>query len=74
MEIAESKGDLRSVKLGFGFGEASLLRKVFEELAALDELHDEVYSVGLLEDVIHSDHEGVVHLLENEVLHLKALY
>lgn len=65
MEIAKSKGDLGGVKLGFRFSEASLLGKVFEELATLNELHDEVNSVLFLEDVIHSNHEWMVHLLED---------
>ena len=46
---------------------------MLEELTTLDELHDEVDSVGLLEDVVHSDDERVVHLVEDQLLNLEGL-
>ena len=71
MEITECKSDLSCVKLGFCLREALLLRKMLEELATLNELHDEVYAVRLLENVVHSDDKRVINLVEDELLDLK---
>lgn len=46
---------------------------MLEELTALDELHNEVDSVGLLENIVHSEDEGVVNLVEDELFNLKRL-
>ena len=62
MKVSEGQGDLRGIKLSFRFREAPLFREVLEKFASLYELHDEVDAVRLLEDVVHSDNERVVHL------------
>jgi len=36
-----------------------------EELSSLNKLHDEIDSVSLLEYVVHTYEEGVVHLLQD---------
>lgn len=47
---------------------------MFEEFATLNELHDEVYAVRLLKNVVHSDDKGVINLVEDEFLDLKWFY
>lgn len=71
VEVAKGKSNLCCVKLSLVFGEALLLRKVFEELSALDKVHYKVDPVGFLEDVVHADDEGMVHLQQYKLLHLK---
>lgn len=73
MEVAKCKGDLGRVKLSLFLGEALLLRKMFEELSALNEVHDKVDAVGLLEDVVHADDKGVVDLKQDQLLHLERV-
>ena len=46
---------------------------MLEELATLDELHDEVDAVGFLEDVVHANDEGMVNLVKDELLDLERL-
>ena len=46
---------------------------MLEKLAALDELHDEVDSVRLLEDIVHPNDERMVHLIQDELLNLQRL-
>ena len=47
---------------------------MLEELATLDELHDEVDAVGFLEHVVHSDDERMINLMQNQFFNLKRLY
>ena len=72
MEVSESQGDLRGIELRLGLREALLLGQVLEELAALDEFHDEVDAVRLLKDVVHADDERMVHLVKDEFLDLEG--
>ena len=44
---------------------------MLEELTALDELHNEIDTVGFLENIVHSEDEGVVDLVEDELFNLK---
>ena len=44
---------------------------MLKEFAALNELHDEVDSVSLLEDVVHSDYERVINLVKDELFDLE---
>lgn len=46
---------------------------MLEQLATLDELHDEVDAVGFLENVVHANDEWVVHLMEDQLLDLEGL-
>lgn len=41
---------------------------MLKQLSTLDKLHDEVDAISLLEDVIHTDNERVVDLIQNELL------
>ena len=47
---------------------------MFEQLASLNELHDEVDAVRLLEHVVHADNEGMVHLVQDELFDLQRLH
>ena len=71
MKVTECKSNLRGIKLRLGLRKALLLRQVLEELSALNKLHDEVNTVGLLEDIVHAYDERVVHLVKDELLDLK---
>ena len=62
------------VKLRLLFRKALLLREVLEELAALNELHDEVDSVSFLEDVVHPNDEGMINLVKDQFFDLERLY
>ena len=73
VQVAEGKGDLCSVKLCLFLREALLFRQVFEQFATLHELHDKVDAVGLLKDVVHTDDERMVHLVQNQLLNLERL-
>jgi len=42
-------------------------------LSLLDEFHDEVDAIGLLEDELHGYYEGVVHLEQDDFLHFQIL-
>ena len=46
---------------------------MLEKLTTLDELHDEVDAVCLLEDVVHANDEWMVHLVQYELLNLQRL-
>ena len=43
---------------------------MFKELSSLNELHDEVDAISLLENVVHPDDKRVVHLMKDELLNL----
>ena len=73
MEVTKSQSDLSGIKLGLGLREALLFGKVLKELTTLDELHDEIDAVRLLEDVVHADDERMVHLVKDEFLDLEGL-
>lgn len=73
MQVAKSERNLSRVKLSLLLAKALLLRQVLEELATLNELHDEVDAVGLLEDVVHADNERMVHLVQDELFDLQRL-
>jgi len=47
---------------------------MLKELSALNELHDKVDPVGLLENIVHSNYKRMVHLIEDEFLDLERLY
>lgn len=73
MEIAESEGNLGRIKLSFLLTESLLLGQVLEKLTSLDELHDEVDAMGLLEYVVHANDERMVHLIKDQFLDLERL-
>lgn len=73
MEVAEGEGDLGRVELGLVLAEAFLVGEVLEEFSALNEVHYEVDSVALLEDVVEPNDEGMVHLDQNKFLQLQRL-
>jgi len=47
---------------------------VLKELSTLDEVHDEVDPVRLLEDVVHANYERVIYLIQNELFNLERLH
>lgn len=73
VEVTDCEGDLCGVELCLFLRKTLLLRQVLEELASLHKLHDEVDAIGLLEDVVHSNDEGVIDLVEDHLLDLQRL-
>ena len=73
MEVAECQSDLSGVELDTLLAESPLLGEVLEELAALDELHNEVDAGFRGEHLLHGDDEGMLHLQKNEFLNLETL-
>ena len=74
MEVCQGEGDLGCKELGLVLGEHAHLDQVAEELATLDELHQEVDAVLVLEDVLHVDQEWVVDLPQDVLLQLNVLH
>lgn len=74
MQVPKRQGDLCRVEFRLILGKALLLRKVLEELATLDKVHDEINSIGLLEHVVHSDDEWMVDLKQDQFLDFKRVY
>ena len=74
VEIPEGECYLCRVKFCLFFRKALLLGEVLKELAALNELHDEVDSVSFLEDVVHPDNERVIDLVKDQLFDLERLY
>ena len=68
MEVTKGQGDLCRVEFCLGLRKPLDLREICEQLATLDVIHDEVDAQGFLEHIIHSYHEGVIHLLEDFAL------
>ena len=55
MQVCQSEGDLRCEKFGLVLWEHANVDQMAEELATLDELHQEVDPELILEDVLHVD-------------------
>ena len=47
---------------------------MFEQFTSLNEVHDEVNTVGLLKYVVHSYDERVVDLEQNQLFNCQTLY
>ena len=71
MQVSERQSDLSRIKLCFRFRKALALRQVLEQLSTLNELHDEVDTISFLEHVVHADNEGMIHLVQDELLDLQ---
>ena len=72
--MGECERDLRGEELGLVLGEHTHLDQVAEELAALDELHEEVDAELVLEHILHVHEERVVNLAQNILLQLDVLH
>jgi hypothetical protein len=46
---------------------------VLKEFSSLNEVHNEVDAVALLENIVEADYEGMVHLQQNQPLKLERL-
>lgn len=68
VQVVEGEGDLGSVELGDGVGEALGLAQQTEQLAALDKVHDHVQVLAVLEGAPQGDEEGVLDLLQHATL------
>jgi hypothetical protein len=68
MEMTDSQGDGKRVELGTLLRELPSLPEMSEELTTTDETHDEVELGVSLENVLHTDEERVVRLLEDLLL------
>jgi hypothetical protein len=73
MQMPKGDGDLDNHEARLFLREALDLVKVAEELAALDEVHEEVDSVLVLEHVVHAHDEGVLDRVEDIFLELDVL-
>lgn len=71
VEVAQSQRNLGGIKLSLVLGEALHLRKVLEELPSLNKVHHKVNPERLLEDVVHTNDERVVHLQQDQLLNQK---
>lgn len=74
MQITKGESNLGRIKFGSLLSESLSFRKVFEEFAALYEVHDKVDAKGFLKDVIHANNERMVDLVENQFLNLQRIY
>lgn len=66
--MAECQGDLCCEESHMRLREALDLHEMAEELSTLDEFHEEVDPVLVLEDVLHVNEEGVVDGVEDVLL------
>ena len=46
---------------------------MLKKFSSLDEVHDEVDAERFLEDIVHANDKGVIHLVENEFLDLERV-
>ena len=47
---------------------------MLEEFTTLDEIHEKVYPICLLEHIIHPNDERMIHLIQYQFLYLKTVY
>ena len=73
MHVVDGEDDLRCVELGPGLVELTLERHVVEELAAIDELHDHVQCVCVLERILKLHDERMLDPLQDFPLSENAL-
>lgn len=73
MEMPQGESDLCDEEAGLVLSEALDLDKVAEQLATLDEAHDEVDAGLVLEDELHVDDEGMLHRVEDVLFELDVL-
>ena len=74
MKVGKGECYLGGEELGLVLGEHSHLDKVAEELATVDEFHEEVNAVLVLEHKLHVDQEWVVNRAEDVLLKLNVLH
>lgn len=78
MQVTESEGDLCTEESNVLLRETLDLHEMAEKLTSLNELHEEVDAMLVLEDVLHIYKEGVVNgvediFLKSDVLQLVVL-
>lgn len=78
MQVTESEGDLRAEESNVFLRETLDLHEMAEKLSSLDEFHEEVDAMLVLEDILHIDKEGMVDgvediFLKSDVLQLVVL-
>ena len=73
MHVVEGEDDLRRVELGPGLVEPTLKRQVIKELATVDELHDHVQGVRVLERILKLHDERMLDPLQDFPLSENAL-
>ena len=74
MQVSKGHGDLSSEELSLLFGEFFDGDQMSEQLTSLDEVHQEVNSVVVLEHILHVDQEGMVNSVKNIFLKLDVLH
>ena len=72
--MSQCECDLGSKEFSLVLREHAHFDQVAEELAALDELHQEVDTVLILEDILHVDQEWVIDLAQDVFLQLDVLH
>lgn len=72
--MRQSERDLGCKELGLVLREHAHFDQVAEEFATLDELHQEVDTVLILEYVLHVDQEWVIDLAQDVFLQLNILH
>lgn len=78
MQVTESEGDLRAEESNVFLRETLDLHEMAEKLSSLDEFHEEVDAMLVLEDILHIDKEGMVDgvediFLKSDILKLVVL-
>ena len=71
VQMTQSHGNLNCVETRSLFRESCNLAQMGEKLTSTHESHDEEYFVVCLEDVIHSNEEGMVSLHQNILFQLR---
>lgn len=74
MEVTQSNGHLNCVELRLLLREISFLSKVREELSSPHKIEDKENLVLGLEDVLETNQEWMIHILENLLLQVSGLY
>ena len=72
VQMAKCQGNLSDKELCLILLEAAHTCQVSEELATLDEVHQEVDAIFVLENVVHGYDEWVLHLVEDVLFELKT--
>ena len=73
VKVTECHGNLNRIKTRSLFRESCNLSQVREQLTTSHKSHDEEHFLLRLEDVIHTDQEGVISLHENVLLEFRRL-
>ena len=74
VEDSNGKHELAGIELDLLLGEALDLEEIGVEVAAPDELEEEVDSVVVLKDIVHAQQKGVLGLQQDVPLVVRVVY